>query len=229
MLVQPGEKDSKNKKNSKPCFPPGIWAWWWRHYAVFRICLCGSGTRAEPSQCGPWQLRPSGPNSALPGQSGRHRTQVCMQKTLMVVTCEHCQQNVLHSHTGRRDFLPCIFIMLDGHQGIFHSFVDQGVDTGHKEVYGSEQSFPIFTQELLCFCIISKLVLQRKAEVLPTDVSFTATSLHSGSPWNILPVTLGTSGRGQWRCLPKPAVSAPCFGNDWRVQWPVSRCFHTCF
>lgn len=64
----------------KPCFPPGIWAWWWHHYAAFHICLCGSGNPAEPSQCGPWQLHPSGSNSAPPDQSDRHQTQVCMQK-----------------------------------------------------------------------------------------------------------------------------------------------------
>lgn len=99
----------------------------------------------------------------------------------MIVKCEQCRQNVLHSHIKRWDVLPCIFIELDGHQGIFHSFVDQGVDTGHKEVYGSKQSFPILTQELLCFCIISKLILQRKVEVLLTEISFTATSLHTGA------------------------------------------------
>lgn len=51
--------------------------------------------------------------------------------------------------------------MLNGHQGILHCFVDQGVDTGYEEVDGTEQSLAILTQQLLCFCIIPKLVLQR--------------------------------------------------------------------
>lgn len=70
------------KKNYKPYFPPRIWAWWWHHYAAVRTSLCGPGSHAEPSQCGPWQLHPSGPNSSPPDQNDRHRTQVCVQKQL---------------------------------------------------------------------------------------------------------------------------------------------------
>lgn len=78
--------------------------------------------------------------------------------------------------------LPCVFIQLNGHQSILHCFVDQGVDTGHEEGDGTEQSLAIPTQQLLCFCIIPKLILQRKAQVLPAN--FSSKSHHKGSFYN---------------------------------------------
>lgn len=67
---------------------------------------------------------------------------------------------------GSQVLLPCVFIQLNGQQSILHCFVDQGVDTRHKEVDGTKQSLAILTQQLLCFCIIPKLVLQRSTQVL---------------------------------------------------------------
>lgn len=58
--------------------------------------------------------------------------------------------------------LPRVFIVFDGHQSVLHGLVDQGVHTGHKEADGAEQSLAVFTQQLLCFCVIAKLVLQSK-------------------------------------------------------------------
>lgn len=66
--------------------------------------------------------------------------------------------------------IPCIFVLLNRHQSIFHCFVDQCVDTGYEEVDGTKQSLAILTQQLLCFCIIPKLILQRNTEVLPANV-----------------------------------------------------------
>lgn len=52
--------------------------------------------------------------------------------------------------------------MLDGHQRILHSFIDQSVHAGHKEVDGTKQSLPVFAQQLLRLRVVSELVLQRK-------------------------------------------------------------------
>lgn len=89
--------------------------------------------------------------------------------------------------------LPCIFILLDSHQSIFHCFVDQGVDTGHKEVDGTQQSLAILTEQFLCFCIITKFILQRNTNVLHTAGIFMSNH-PAGSFGRIVPVTLGTSG-----------------------------------
>lgn len=106
--------------------------------------------------------------------------------------------------------------MLNGHQCILHCFVNQGVDTGYKKVDGTEQGLAILAQKLLSFCIIPKLVLQKNTYVLHAYL------MKEGGGWgcvwsgvdNTLPVTLGTSGWGQWKCLQEPVVSAPCTEND---------------
>lgn len=120
--------------------------------------------------------------------------------------------------------IPCIFVLLDRHQSIFHCFVDQCVDTGYEEVDGAKQSLAILTQQLLCFCIIPKLILQRNTEVLPANVM----TCHMGRFCNTIPATLGTSGWGQWRHLLEPAASAQFFESDRWDRWPVLGCFHTC-
>lgn len=65
------------------------------------------------------------------------------------------------------NFIPRIFIQPNGHQRVFHGFVDQRVDTGDEEVYGPQQGFTVPTQQLLRFCIIPKLILWRETQVLP--------------------------------------------------------------
>lgn len=101
---------------------------------------------------------------------------------------------------GCQGLLPCIFIVLNGHQSILHCFVDQGVDTGHEEADSTEQSLAILTQKLLCFGIIPKLVLQRKKEkVLPANLISMSRKKwelrgQKGQRGNIIPATLGTSG-----------------------------------
>lgn len=66
-----------------------------------------------------------------------------------------------------QDSVPGIFIQPNGHQRILHGLVDQRVDTGDEEVDGTQQGFAVLTQQLLCFCIIPKLVLQTETKVLP--------------------------------------------------------------
>lgn len=73
---------------------------------------------------------------------------------------------ILISQVKCQHFIPCIFIMSDCHQSILHGFIDQGVYAGHKEVDGAQQSLTILAQQLLCFCIIPKFILQGNTQVL---------------------------------------------------------------
>lgn len=59
-------------------------------------------------------------------------------------------------------FLPGILKQFNCHQSVIHGFVNQCVDTGHKEVNCTKQSLSILTQELLCLSIEPKLILKKE-------------------------------------------------------------------
>lgn len=92
--------------------------------------------------------------------------------------CKHKSSGLSHAPTTtssssknfKQDFIPRIFIQSNGHERILHGFVDQRVDTGDEEVYGTKQGFTVLTQQLLRFCIIPKLVLRRETKVLPAGL-----------------------------------------------------------
>lgn len=89
----------------------------------------------------------------------------CKHKSSSSSHCTHCY--LISQNNFNNNFLPRIFIQPNGHQRVFHGFVDQRVDTGDKEVYGPQQGFTVPTQQLLRFCIIPKLILWRETQALP--------------------------------------------------------------
>lgn len=83
--------------------------------------------------------------------------------------------------------------MLNGHQSILHGFIDQRVHTGDEEVDGTKQRLAVFTQQLLRFCIIPKLILKEK-------ITYVTSRLHATSRGEISctePAAPETSGSGR--------------------------------